>query len=55
MSQASKSTLAQILMFKSNKENTDASKENTMYVDDIMTLIQVTRALPERLQELSSL
>ena len=55
MHKASKSTLAQILMFKSNKENTDASKENTMYVDDIMALIQVTTAVSERLQELSSL
>ena len=53
MRKGSKSRLAQILMSKWNEENTDASKENTVHVNDIMALIQVTTVVPETLQELS--
>ena len=49
----SKNKLAPILMSKSNKENADASEENTMYVVDLMALMRVVMAIPETFEDLA--
>ena len=49
----SKNKLALILMSKSNKENADASEENTMYVVDLMALMRVVMAIPETFEDLA--
>ena len=40
-------------MSKSNEENADASKGNTMYVVDLMALMQVVTAIPEIFEDLA--
>ena len=40
-------------MSKSNKENADASEENTMYVVDLMALMRVVMAIPETFEDLA--
>ena len=49
----SKNKLAQILISRLNKENTDASKENAVYVVDLMVLVRVVTAIPETFQDLA--
>ena len=45
--------LAQILMSRSNEENADASRGNTMYVVDLMALMRVVTAIPETFEDLA--
>ena len=51
--QTSKSKLAQIFKSKSNEENTEASKGNTVYVVDLMELMQMVMAIPETFADLA--
>ena len=50
--QTSKNKLGQILKSKSNEENTDASKGSTMYVVDLMALMQVVTVIPGTFEDL---
>ena len=38
---------------QSNEENTDASKENTTYVVDLVALMRVVMAIPENFENLA--
>ena len=40
-------------MSKSNEENTDTSKEDTMYVVDLMALMRVVTTIPETFEDLA--
>ena len=50
--QTSKNKLGQILKSKSNEENTDASKGSTVYVVDLMALMQVVTVIPGTFEDL---
>ena len=53
MRKTNKSKLSQIIMSKSNEEVTDASKENTVYIVDLMALIRVITEIPNTFEDLA--
>ena len=48
-----KNKLASKLLSKSNEENTEASKESTTYIFDLMALMRVVMAIPEIFEDLA--
>ena len=53
MCKTSKNKLDEILISKSDKENATASKENTMYVVDLMALMRVVTPILEFFEDLA--
>ena len=53
MYKASKNKLGPMLISKSDKENTTASKENTVYVVDLMELMRVVTPISESFEDLA--
>ena len=53
MCKTSKNKLDPMLISKSDKENTTASKENTVYVVDLMELMRVVTPISESFEDLA--
>ena len=53
MCKTNKNKLDPMLISKSDKENTTASKENTVYVVDLMELMQVVTPISESFEDLA--
>ena len=53
MCKTNKNKLDPMLISKSDKENTTASKENTAYVVDLMELMQVVTPISESFEDLA--